>query len=72
MTFEIKNVHTAVNAETKEVKETSKFEGKQMSEEQIKEHLKAFSDIEECIDALYKDEKKAYNKSNKPKRRIQV
>lgn len=57
--------------ETKEVKETSKFVGKQMSEEQIKEHRKAFSDIEECI-ALYKTEKKAYNKETKPKRRNQV
>jgi hypothetical protein len=50
----------------------TRYSGNPMSEESLKEHLKAFSDIEECIAALYKDEKKAYNKSNKPKRRIQV
>lgn len=46
--------------------------GLPMSEESLKEHRKAFSDIEECIEALYKQDKKAYNKSNKPKRRNQV
>ena len=50
----------------------TRYSGNPMSEESLKEHLKAFSDIEECIAALYKDEKNAYNKSNKPKRRIQV
>lgn len=51
---------------------TAKHDGLPISEESMKEHLKAFSDIEECIEALYKTEKKAYNKSNKPKRRNQV
>ena len=53
--------------------QTKKYKsGIPMSEESLKEHLKAFSDIEESIDALYKAEKKAYNKSNNHKRRIQV
>ena len=43
-----------------------------MSEDELKDWQKAFTDIEESIAGLYKDEKKAYNKSNKPKRRIQV
>lgn len=38
-----------------------------MTEKEYTEHLKAFSDIEEFIDRLYKEGKKAYNKSNKPK-----
>lgn len=50
---------------------TDKHAGLPMSEEKLKEHLKAFSDIEECIAALYKDEKKAYNKSNKEKSHAQ-
>ena len=49
-----------------------KHSGIPMSEESLKEHLKAFSDIEECIKALYKTENRAYNKETKPKRRNQV
>ena len=49
-----------------------KYSGKPMSEEELKEWQKAFTDIEECIAGLYKAEKKAYNGSNKPKRRKQV
>ena len=49
-----------------------RYSGKPMSEEELKEHLKAFSDIEESIAGLYKQEDKAYNKSNKPKRRNQI
>ena len=48
------------------------YSGNPMSEESLKEHLKAFSDIEECIEALYKMENRAYNKETKPKRRNQV
>lgn len=51
---------------------TDKNAGKPMSEESLKEYLKAFSDIEECIEALYKTENRAYNKGTKPKRRNQV
>ena len=46
--------------------------GSPMSEKSFKEWQKAFSDIEECIEALYKTENRAYNKGTKPKRRIQV
>ena len=49
-----------------------KYSGKPMSEEELKDWQKAFTDIEESIAGLYKEDKKAYNKSNKPKRRIQV
>lgn len=38
-----------------------------MTEKEYAEWQKAFTDIEESIDGLYKDGKKAYNKSNKPK-----
>ena len=51
---------------------TDKHAGIPMSEKSLKEHLKAFSDIEECIEALYKTENRAYNKETKPKRRNQV
>ena len=40
-----------------------RYSGKPMSEEELKDWQKAFSDIEESIDALYKSEKKAYNGS---------
>ena len=50
----------------------TRYSGNPMSEEELKDWQKAFSDIEESIDALYKAEKKAYNGSNKPKRRKQV
>jgi hypothetical protein len=43
-----------------------------MSEESFKEWQKAFSDIEESIEALYKTENRAYNKETKPKMRNQV
>lgn len=38
-----------------------------MTEKEYAEWQKAFTDIEESIDGLYKDAKKFYNKSNKPK-----
>ena len=46
--------------------------GLPMSEESFKEWQKAFSDIEESINALYKSNKTVYNKETKPKRRNQV
>ena len=47
--------------------------GIEMSEKDIKDHLKVFSDMEESIQALYKQKKTDYNKSkNKLKRRNQV
>ena len=51
---------------------TDKYAGLPISEESLKEHLKVFSDIEECIEALYKTENRAYNKETKLKRRNQV
>lgn len=36
----------------------SKYSGKPMSEEELKEHLKAFTDMDECINNLFKKEKK--------------
>lgn len=54
-----------------ETAKTSKYAGIPLSEEEYKEWQKAFSDIEESIEALYKADKKAYNKGNKSKRRIQ-
>lgn len=50
----------------------TRYSGKPMSEEELKDWQKAFSDIEESIAGLYKQEDKAYNKSNKPKRRNQI
>lgn len=35
----------------------------------MKEHRKAFSDIEESIEALYKTKNKASNKETKPKKK---
>ena len=53
--------------------QTRKYKsGIPMSEESMKEWQKAFTGIEESIAGLYKEDKKAYNKSNKPKRRIQI
>lgn len=53
--------------------QTKKYKsGIPMSEESLKEWQKAFTDIEESIAGLYKEDKKAYNKSNNHKRRIQV
>lgn len=36
-----------------EEKNESHWSGKPMDEESLKEHLKAFQDIEDCIEALY-------------------
>ena len=53
--------------------QTKKYKsGIPMSEESLKEWQKVFTDIEESIAGLYKQEDKAYNKSNKPKRRNQI
>ena len=43
--------------------------GLPMSEESFKLWQKAFSDIEECIEALYKTGNRIYNKETKTKRR---
>lgn len=46
-----------------------KYAGLPSSEESMKEHRKAFSDIEENIEALYKTKNKASNKETKPKKK---
>lgn len=46
-----------------------KHNGMPMSEESLKLWQKAFSDINESIEALYKMENRAYNKETKYKRR---
>jgi hypothetical protein len=46
--------------------------GSPMSEKSFKEWQKAFSDIEESTNTLYKKDNRAYNKGTKPKRRNQV
>jgi len=43
-----------------------------MTPEELADWQKAFTDIEESIDALYKSDKTVYNKETKPKRRNQV
>lgn len=48
---------------------TDKYAGLPASEESMKEHRKAFSDIEESIEALYKTENRASNKETKPKKK---
>lgn len=48
---------------------TDKYAGLPASEESMKEHHKAFSDIEESIEALYKTENRASNKETKPKKK---
>lgn len=50
-------------------KTTYKHTGLPASEESMKEHHKAFSDIEESIEALYKTENRASNKETKPKKK---
>lgn len=62
-----------VKKESVQTEKVNKYRsGIPMTEKEYAEWQKAFTDIEECIEALYKTEKKAYNKSNKPKRRNQV
>lgn len=46
-----------------------KHSGLPMSEESLKLWQKAFSDIDESIEALYKMGNRAYNKETKSKRR---
>ena len=41
--------------------------GISMAEKEYAEWQKAFADIEESVARLYKEDKKVYNKSNKPK-----
>lgn len=55
-----------------EAETIDKWKGKPMSEKELLEHKKSFSDIEECIEALYKTENRAYNKEIKLKRRNRV
>lgn len=49
-------------SDQKTEKQKTRYSGKPMSEEEYKDWQKAFTDIEECISALYKTKKKAYNK----------
>lgn len=55
-----------------EAETTGKHSGRPLSEKEYTEWQGAFSEIEEISASLAKKSKKAYNKSNKPKRRIQV
>lgn len=50
-------------------KTAKKHSGLPMSDESFKLWQKAFSDIDECIEALYKMGNRAYNKETKSKRR---
>lgn len=49
-------------SDQKTEEQKTRYSGKPMSEEEYKDWQKAFTDIEECISALYKTKKKAYNK----------